>query len=144
MRFAVTFPSPALPDSGSKSWRQPLSRHAAPPVRFFRSKPDFMLNKKGSLTESDPFPSDYSVFMQDFRHFMQTLIFCGFPPISAVTLIRFGLNTLFVLTPICCPAPPFFFGCPFRGTLFPATVPFPQISHLLAISIHLIIVFDCK
>lgn len=35
MRFDSTFPSPALPDSGSRSWLSPLSRNAAPPALRF-------------------------------------------------------------------------------------------------------------
>ena len=67
------------------------------------------------------------------RHLAQTLTVVGVPPIIVLTVMMFGLKTLFVVTPICCPTPPFFLACPFLVTTLPDIVPFPQISHLRAI-----------
>jgi len=67
------------------------------------------------------------------RQRVHTLIVRFCVPTRAFTFMMLGRNTRLDFTPICCPAPPCFFGCPFRGTLCPATVPFPHISHLRAI-----------
>ena len=80
------------------------------------------------------------------RHLAQTLTVVGVPPIIVLTVMMFGLKTLFVVTPICCPTPPFFLACPFLVTTLPDIVPFPQISHLRAIiySTLINIFFGCS
>ena len=80
------------------------------------------------------------------RHLAQTLTVVGVPPIMVLTVMMFGLKTLFVVTPMCCPTPPFFLACPFLVTTLPDIVPFPQISHLRAIiySTLINIFFGCS